>query len=676
MRKLLLLTLLVSNLQLFAIEINQKFGKISKEELLMNVYEKDSSAEAVILFDIGKTYFNYNQDKGFQMKFERHIRIKILNEEGFSYGNFSISLYHENENREKVVGIKAITYNLEGNKIIKTKLKNRDIYNIEDSKNTTIEKFSLPSIKNGSVIEVSYSIVSDYFYNLQKWKFQHYIPCMWSEYTVEIPEYFRYNKIAKGYLPFAINETEYYTDYINITNKSRTGGNSISNSTVRTNYNTQRYDYKKQVIKLAVEDAPAMETEAFMLSASNYLSSIEFELSQIQFPNSKLHRYSESWESINNKLLEHPEFGNQLKNGKFLSDIVEEIKTKSNNPKVQIAMLYNFITNNYKWNGKNSIYTSKNLKKTYNEKTGNSADINLLTVLLLREAGFEAEPVIISTRNHGLLNVVHPSISQMNYIIALLRLDGKSILLDATDPYCELGMLPPRCINDKGRVISNKNSSWVNIEPTNKYSTTLFANINISKDNMEGSLTIKDDGIAAYYFRSKYNSFNSEEEYITDLESENPGIKINESTFENIDSIYKPIKYEFSNLKIDSYDNLGNLIYFNPVIFDKTEENPFKLEERNFPIDYNYNYNQKYIFNYTLPDGYIVEEMPSNEQIMLPENAATYRYIIKQTGNMIQLTIQFDINKRQFLPNEYSILKEMYNRIIAKENEQVVLKKI
>ncbi len=197
----LLCVLLLLTTHLFAIDINKKIGKISKDELLMEVYEKDSSAEAVILFDIGNTSFDYNTEKGFQMIYERQVRIKILNKDGFDYANFSISLYHSNGNEEKLSSLKATTYNLEDGKIIKTKLKNSEVYNIEDTPNKTMKKFSLPAVREGSVIEVKYIIRSDFFYNLQKWKFQHSIPNMWSEYMVEVPEYFHYNKISNLALP-------------------------------------------------------------------------------------------------------------------------------------------------------------------------------------------------------------------------------------------------------------------------------------------------------------------------------------------------------------------------------------------------------------------------------------------------------------------------------------------
>ena len=384
MRNFILLLVLFLSINLtFAIEVNKKFGKVSKEELSMKVYEKDSSAEAVILFDIGKTFFRYTEREGFEMNHERHVRIKILKKGGLDNADFSIALFKDNETDriEKLANVKALTFNLEKGKIVTEKFKIKNVYKVKDSKNKTLKNFSLPSVKVGSVIEVSYTIRSNFFYNLQEWYFQNNIPTLWSEYTVEIPDYFRYNKIGKGYLDFVINESKTESDHYDV--KVKTTSNTMGGVEMRSqnNYEMQRIDYNKRVIHLAVKDAPAFKNEAYMLSSDNYISMVEFELSQIQFPNSKLYNYTESWESLNKTLLNHDDFGQRLKNSKFLSEVVEGIKAKTTDPNQQVLGLYNYVRNNYKWNETNSIFTSKYIRTTFVEKDGNSADLNLLMVI-------------------------------------------------------------------------------------------------------------------------------------------------------------------------------------------------------------------------------------------------------------------------------------------------------
>jgi len=672
MRKIAILIasiLYVSNL--LALDVNQKFGKVSKEELQMKFYEKDSSAEAVKLFDKGKTYFIYNEQKGFEMVFERHVRIKILKKDGFDYADFEISLYKDGSDKEDISKLKAVTYNLENGKVAEDKLKRREVYDVEVNNHRVKKSFSLPSVREGSVIEVEYAIVSDFFYNLQDWYFQSYIPTIWSEYQVEIPEYFTYNKIGKGYLAFEISNVERKSDFISITSKSR----SANNKSVSTNFSTQKIDFYKYVYNYAVKDAPAMKTEDFMLSADNYISKVEFELATIHFPNSKIHNYSESWESVNKKLLQHPKFGLHLKNTGFLSDVAEEVKKNSADPYQQIIGLQRYIINNIKWNGERNIFQTRYPRTTFNEKEGNSADLNLLLVLLFREAGFRADPVVLSTRSHGLLNPVHPSISQMNHVIALVNVEGNEILVDATDAYCLPGTLPPQCYNDKGRVISEINNRWINIEPSKKYSSELTGDFKIMDNSIQGDIAEIKDGFSSYNFRKKYYSSSNEEEFVSSLKESNPNLDFKEYEFINTDSLYKPVKTSYKNVVINNVENMGNIIYFNPVVVDRIEKNPFKLDTRNYPVDYNYLYNQHYEFNYELPEGFKIEEKPEDINIELPGNAASYEYKVVPSDTGFKVIISFNINKRQLLPEDYQSLKVFYNQIIEKEKEQIVLEK-
>lgn len=59
----------------------------------------------------------------------------------------------------------------------------------------------------------------------------------------------------------------------------------------------------------------------------------------------------------------------------------------------------------------------------------------------------------------------------------------------------------------------------------------------------------------------------------------------------------------------------------------------------------------------------------------MPENAARYTYSVAQNGNIISLTSMFHINKSLFTQLEYPYLREFYNQVVAKQAEQIVLKK-
>lgn len=203
-----------------------KFGKIEIPDLELDKYDKDTSANALMLFDDGSSEFTLNSDNEFQFTYNRHLRIKFFKKAALNLADFTIRLYRNESRKEKLSGLKAITYNLVDGEIVKTKLDNDKIFYAE-SKNYVDTKFAFPEVKEGSVIELSYSITSDFLYNLRGWTFQYSIPALWSQYRYVIPEYFTYRKSSKGYLQFDVNQNEQGNANYNIRYESETTAGSL-----------------------------------------------------------------------------------------------------------------------------------------------------------------------------------------------------------------------------------------------------------------------------------------------------------------------------------------------------------------------------------------------------------------------------------------------------------------
>ncbi|MDQ3536809.1 MAG: DUF3857 domain-containing protein, partial [Bacteroidota bacterium] len=131
-----------------------KFGNVSEAELLMKSCAIDTSAGAVVLGDFGTSSFQYDHVKErFMINFERHVRIKILKKSGYNAANDAIPFYRHNSTRVEVINLKGYTYNMEGGKIIKSKLEKDGIFEEVVNDNWTLKKITLPNIKEGSVIE-------------------------------------------------------------------------------------------------------------------------------------------------------------------------------------------------------------------------------------------------------------------------------------------------------------------------------------------------------------------------------------------------------------------------------------------------------------------------------------------------------------------------------------------
>jgi hypothetical protein len=184
-----------------------------------------------------------------------------------------------------------------------------------------------------------------------------------------------------------------------------------------------------------------------------------------------------------------------------------------------------------------------------------------------------------------------------------------------------------------------------------------------------------DSDYGAYYFRKGLRSHNSHDEYIKEIESDFPGLTIHSFNFEDIDSLQKPVR-EIFNVSLSGYaDMIGDMISLNPMLIEKLDSNPFKMEKRKYPIDYGHPIKSRYVLNVLLPEGYEVSEVPRPCSIVLPDKSGRFTYNMSVKGNSVQLMANFDITKTLFVESEYLLIKEFYNQVIAKQMEVIMLKK-
>ncbi len=653
-----------------------KYGKIDSKNLDMTRYEADTNASAVILFDFGRTYYAYTESNGFQIHIERHIRVKIFNKEAYNWADWSIPMRIEGSSVEKLTELKGITFNMENGKVVKTKLSGKDIYNEEVHQYLEQTKFAMPNVKEGSIIDIKYSITSDLIYFIHDWYFQYGIPVIWSEYTVEIPEFYVFKKIVNGYVPMNVYENETLQDKIVLQNKTRTGGQGFS--TAQTQFSTSEANFEKEYYHFIAKDVPAFIEEQPMTSKENYISKAEFELSMIKPGYGTYSDYSTSWNAINKTLLESTYFGSKIRSGGgFLKDGVALILAKyPDDKRSRMEAAYDFIKDRMEWNGYSSKYVNTTLREAYSEKTGNNADINLMLVLMLRKLGIDADPVILKTRDEGFIRENYPTLFGINYVIASAVIDSTRVLMDATSDFLPCGMLPIRDLNIKGRLISESNRGWVDLTPSESYKFLSMNTITMDETGtFTGSIQRSYRGYSAYDIRRKLSNYNNDEEYISEVEDNNEGLKINSYKIENVNDFNKPVKEKFDVTISDQIEDAGDMIYFSPLFYQAITENPFKLKKRVYPVEYPYKKDLTLMLNFTVPEGYKVEEVPENVAYTLPDNGGKFIYKVTKMGQMIQVITKLIITKELFVPEDYENLKEFYNLIIAKHAEQILLVK-
>lgn len=496
------------------------------------------------------------------------------------------------------------------------------------------------------------------------------IPVLSSEYTVSIPEYFNYNLTQKGYFPIKSEKSRLSrTITINYTQHSQ-------GLTVKQQNYSQSFNYIDNITKYTAENIPAFIVEKYLSTPDNYMSKLEFELESTMYPGQNVELYTTTWEDIAKKLLDHPDFGLEIRNAPYLRDDLAE-NFANRKPDVTLMNdILGFMKKKMKWNKITTKYANTNLRSAYKNSSGNSADINLNLLMMLREAGFDCYPVVLSTRRNGLIFPVHPSMSSFNYVVAMVKLDGKNYLLDATEPYTAPNLLPERCLNGKGRIIDEKFNEWISLQQGNSAAYQSKCNLTLDDD-----LTMKGEFINDYYDfaaeekRNELAEYNEPDKYFESLNKDLDGAELSNSEVLNLDSLSKGLTLKGEITLKDRLTVAGDMIYFSPIIFHQMKENPFKLEKRDYPVEFSSPMSGMKTVQITIPDNFKVEELPKPVALVLPDKSARFTFNALQNGNTITFTSIFQIQKDMYLPEEYANLREFYNMVVNKEQEQVILKK-
>ncbi len=646
-----------------------ELGKVTVQELQEKFCPIDTSAVASILFNIGEVHIDYSQNTGFEIITTVKTKIKIYKKEGYDWANKAVRYYIGGNSKEKLSFSNAATYNLIDGKVVKTKLKSDGEFDEKVNKFWGRKKITLPNVNEGSIIEFEYNLKSESFGSLDLWEFQYSIPVIYSEYKTFVPEYYIYKPHIRGYLtPKIITEKKDKSIIIN--SKERSNGRLN-----RTTFSSDQFSYLETKTTYSLSNINSLKDETFVNNIKNYISSIEHELISIQFPNQPHKHFSTDWESVAKTIYNNENFGPELnKTGYFEKDI-DVLISGVNNMIERAALIFNHVKSKMNWNEFYGYTCDIGVKKAYQDNVGNSAEINLMLTAMLRYAGIDANPILISTRGNGIS--LSPSRTAFDYVIVGIELENQVILLDATNKYSLPNILPIRDLNWFGRIIRKSGSSAsINLMPKNNSIdvVNLMASINPSGE-VSGKIREQYFDYNAFVFRNTNNSV-SKESYIEKLEKKYSGLDIIEYEIQNKNDLSKPIveSYSFTNNNVSEI--IGDKMYVSPLLFFTMTENPFKQETREYPIDFVYPHQDKYNISLTIPDGYTIETLPQPSAMALPDNVAKFSYNITKNNNQIQLLYSLDINQAIISPEYYETLKNFFKEIVNKQTEKIVLKKI
>ncbi len=632
----------------------------------------DSNTSALIIADQGFTTFEGNKSGWFSYVFKRKTRIKIVSKRAFELATVEVLLYKTDENKEELRDVSGTTYNLENGQVTETRLAKNDIFEEKKDKNHLLGKFTMPAVKEGSVIEYSYTVHSNFIFNLPEWEFQNIgYPCLWSDYQVTIPSLLVYVLHKRGVHPFFIDKAENGHATFLVTQQAEQRGMGLPDQSLSVSANTVKHRW-------VIKDVPPLQVENYLTTPRNYLDKIEFQLHQT-YNGETATDVMNTWKKATEELLKREDFASFMsgdENNYWLDKPLESIVTVKGNSRQAARDIYYYLTQNFTCTSYYNRYISTTLQDVFKKRSGNVGELNLLLTLMLQKLHINAAPVLLSTREFGYNYPGYPVMDRLNYVICRVMIDDRPYYLDASHPRLGFGMLPGNCYNGHARIISNADSASVYFMPDSvrEHKVTMVTVFNDEKENgVLGGHYSEHPGLMESYTLREKIAAKGEAAYLAEVNKWGIGTMVfSGAKIDNLSDMEKPVSIDADFVIREAG---ADLLYINPVLWAGYKSNPFTAAARKYPVEMNYPIDDMYLLTTDIPQGYEVEELPKAARVKYNDGEGLFEYLIQQNSENIQLRCTLKFKKATFDPEEYNSLRDFFAYVVKKESELIVFRK-
>ena len=469
-------------------KVNMKFGKPTKEEMQMTTYEAEPDAEAVVLCRLTDVEYSIQQT-GYLVDYREKVRIKVLKPSGVRYAkvvvpflkntpidnrnssskkvlkvdatdNNSVSSSFEEQagamttadldrySEESVEDVKATAYNLQGSKVVKSVLKKGAFVETKiDDQHYQVE-FTVPDVKEGTVIEYEYTLHSELFWLLHDWFAQCEIPVVYAKLDMNIPRYLLFNLEEHG-VQRLITSCESGTMRFKLESDPLAAQTVVpSNHYVSVGRNLK-----------------GMKQGNGVWSMQDNCAGITALLKHYSMRGAAVVDYTRTWEQIDEMVLKSDDLGKQLQEHSPLAAELKEAKIEEIADMRQRAeAVAKLVLSKVEWNGRYEM-SPANTEETLKNGGGSNVDINMLLLQSLQDVGLNAAPVMLRMRNQGVLTMDYPSVQKYTTFIVGVVLPQGNLYLDASSADGHFNALPELLQVEKARlVLKDKKCQWVKLK--------------------------------------------------------------------------------------------------------------------------------------------------------------------------------------------------------------------
>ena len=638
------------------LEPNLKWGKPTDAELNMTTYAPDPEAEAVVL--CSQTVLRYDLSSGsFKLNTYTKKRIKILKEEGKDHANGGISYMfngHRSGQCEILTKLKATAFNMVDGKLVKTKMEGDMVNNEDVSKTMRLTKFTVPQVTVGTVIEVEYEIESDFFSHIDDWRAQEDIPVMYTSFDVSVPEYFDFSVDERGSYPLEKK--------IEDTNMSISAGAGLG----MLQCGGKRYQFFGR-------NLPALRQKKLLYAPQSYGERVSMELRAIMIPGRMTKHFASDWDDVDKQLLDDDDFGGRLGKNPLKTEMQEAGVADIADPVERIMAIYRLLKDRVKWNDHYTLY-AESAGKVLKERSGSNASINFILINMLKDAGFEAYPAVMRSRDNGFLTI-RATVKEFNTFVVAVKVGDKLSYLDGSIEDGWLDVLPDNLLVDRARIVSkDKPAEWVDLRGVSESKSRSMVKGQLQADGtLQADIQTKYTGLEAASLRHDFRTATDSATFVSELAQE-LNCEIESLALTHHHGLGPDVERNMHVTK--QYDAAGDIIYLNPWVLNVMSENPLTEEERTLPIEFPYIYTENLASVITLPEGYVVEELPKSLMIKSEDGKLSCVIASTSDGSTLSSRCQMQVGRLFFTPKEYPFVKSFLDEVYKRLQDVIVIKKV
>ena len=637
----------------------KKFSKITAADFATPSEAADSSVDAVYIYDIGET--RVTATTGLNIETQVKVRMQIVTEKGKEYANKAVVFYYNPKgaqaDNDKISSISAASYNLVDGKVVKTAMSSKYEFKEQIDDHRMRLKFSIPEVKVGSIIEYKYTIISPRYSDIPTWYFQHSEPVRYSFYSATFPEWFQYHVEERGYSPLKGK----------LENTNIMVGSSLLKA--------DRYIFEGENLR-------AFKNEKFIYCQDDYAQRVDFELKGVTIPGQIYKDYARKWDDVREYLKEEFDMGSYLKIKNPYAEEMKSLDLEGKSVAVKASRIFGLLKSKLKWDKEYKLYC-KNPLRILKDGKGSNIELNYIYMAMLRDAGISSTPMLIRHRSMGRLPLTYASIDKLNtFVVAFVDENDALLFADCSADYGDVNILPADLMAE-GILYDPNVTKTPNNGATRGGTIYDLSEIGGNATNTRINCLVTPDGQLAgqrinthigYNALSYKNAYHEMEDSLAIIEKieKNLDCKLSSFRTKNAEGVGRAVEERIRFSKEAVVD--GDRIYFNPIVFADEKTNYFVQSDRVLPVEFPAAQSTTITSVVTIPEGYVVEEMPKPETVTLPGYLGVVISFEMQDNNLV--TKYQSVVGNTFIPaTEYANLQEFWNKVLKINSMMVCLKK-